>query len=133
MSSSLKKSGSTTQWRKIRSLVIQRDGSMCVICGDDQDLTVDHIHERQHGGGDQLDNLQTLCHRCHKAKTAQKGQKGQFRSNRTKNGQNDLNGGFFVGGRTPPTPPVLLSPQKGQNGHHRTGSDSALTESVSHG
>ena len=131
MSSSLKRSGSTTRWRKIREAVIQRDGGMCVICGEDEGLTVDHIHERQHGGGDDPHNLQTLCRRCHKAKSAQshsghKGQKGQIRLNRT-------SGGFFEGGRTPPTPPVLLSPRIGQNGHHRTGSSSDQTQSVSHG
>ena len=126
MTSSLKRSGSTTKWRKLREIVIRRDGGMCVICGDDERLTVDHIHERQHGGGDQLDNLQTLCQNCHKAKSGKSGQIGQ-------NGQNTHRGGFFVGQGTPPTPPVLLSPQKGQIGHHRTGSSSARTESVSHG
>lgn len=111
MSSSLRKTGSTSTWRKIRKLVIFRDGGMCVICGETEGLQVDHIVERQHGGGDQMDNLQTLCQRCHKSKI----------------------GGLFYTVSTPPTPPVLLSPQKGQNGHDRTGSSSIKTESVSHG
>jgi 5-methylcytosine-specific restriction endonuclease McrA len=110
MTSALKRSGSTTRWRKIRDEVLARDGWMCQRCGEDSNLEVDHITERQHGGDDQLENLQTLCRNCHKHKR----------------------GVFFERDRTPPTPPVLLSPQKGQIGHHRTGSSLIRTESVSH-
>jgi hypothetical protein len=111
MSSALKRSGSTRKWREIRELVLARDGHLCQRCGAEGGLQVDHIHERQHGGDDSLDNLQTLCEICHKMKK----------------------GVFFERERTPPTPPVLLSPQKGQIGHHRTGSSLNQTESVSHG
>lgn len=111
MSSSLKRSGSTSRWRKIREQVLFRDGRMCIQCGSEDGLQVDHIVERQHGGGDQLDNLQTLCSTCHKSKV----------------------GGLFYTAPTPPTPPVLLSPQKGQIGHHQTSLSSLKTESVSHG
>lgn len=111
MSSALKRSGSTARWRKIRETILIRDGRMCVVCGSEEGLQVDHIVERQHGGGDHLDNLQTLCEICHKSKR----------------------GGLFYIAPTPPTPRVLLSPQKGQNGHHQTSSSSHKTESVSHG
>jgi len=68
--SSLKKTGSTTAWRKIRATVIARDQNSCVICGrDDIKLEVDHILERNRGGTDNLENLQTLCEICHKNKT----------------------------------------------------------------
>lgn len=111
MSSSLKRSGSTSKWRKLREQVLFRDGRMCVICGADEKLQVDHIVERQHGGTDHMDNLQTLCETCHKSKT----------------------GGLFYNHGTPPTPPVLLSPKSGQIGHHQTSSSSISTESVAHG
>lgn len=81
MSSALKRSGSTAKWRKIRETILIRDGRMCVICGSEEALQVDHIVERQHGGGDQLDNLQTLCAKCHKSKV----------------------GGLFYTASTPPT------------------------------
>ena len=65
MSSALKRNGSTTRWRKLREQVLIRDGRMCVTCGADEGLQVDHIVERQHGGTDHMDNLQTLCETCH--------------------------------------------------------------------
>ena len=58
--SALGKSGSTTHWRKIRALIIKRDGC-CQICGTEENLTVDHVIPRRLGGTDELWNLQVLC------------------------------------------------------------------------
>lgn len=46
--------------------VFARDGYKCVICGDadPEQLSVDHIVPRSKGGGDELDNLRTLCMPC---------------------------------------------------------------------
>ena len=67
--STLKKTGSTQAWRKIRQQALERDHHTCQNCGDEGNQ-VDHIVERRHGGTDDLHNLQTLCVRCHQAKTA---------------------------------------------------------------
>jgi 5-methylcytosine-specific restriction protein A len=76
------KGGNTTQrgyghaWRKIRKRVIQRDKHLCQSCLSQGRYTqgneVDHIKPKAHGGTDDMDNLQTLCHPCHKAKTSGK-------------------------------------------------------------
>jgi 5-methylcytosine-specific restriction endonuclease McrA len=63
----------TRAWRDfIRPTVLERDRYACRRCGVSamrgqirtRDLLVDHIVPRAHGGGDQLDNLQTLCAPC---------------------------------------------------------------------
>jgi len=36
--------------------------------GDKETLTIDHIEELNHGGKDQIDNMQILCSACHKLK-----------------------------------------------------------------
>ncbi|EOR06702.1 HNH endonuclease [Acinetobacter tandoii] len=72
--------GSTTErgyghaWRKIRELVLKRDGYQCVTCATLGRVTlatdVDHIKAKAHGGTDDLNNLQSLCSLHHKEKTA---------------------------------------------------------------
>ncbi len=58
---------------KVRFDVLERDGRRCVICGvsakDGAVLEVDHIVPVSHGGGDFLDNLQTLCFDCNRGKS----------------------------------------------------------------
>lgn len=62
--------------RRIREAVIARDGLTCGLCGSDveaDDVHVDHIHPRLHGGTDDLDNLQvahSFCNISKGAKTA---------------------------------------------------------------
>lgn len=65
--SSLKKSGGTTKWRRIRKAIIDRD-QCCQICGTEDRLTVDHIVPRVLGGDDNPSNLQVLCSTCNSSK-----------------------------------------------------------------
>ncbi|MFG0329237.1 MAG: HNH endonuclease [Phycisphaerales bacterium] len=58
-------------WRKVRARIIRRDGGRCRQCGSARPpLTVDHRRPRWAGGGEDDDNLVTLCRRCHARKTA---------------------------------------------------------------
>jgi len=57
MSSALKHNGSTSQWRRIRERIIQRDQGTCQICGNEGN-SVDHITPRSAGGTDDDWNLQ---------------------------------------------------------------------------
>lgn len=54
-------------WPLLRRAVFDRDGWRCVSCGRHGRLECDHIDRN---GGDEMDNLQTLCRACHIAKTA---------------------------------------------------------------
>lgn len=47
----------------------ERDGWKCVVCGSEGPLELDHAMALMNGGGNELDNLHTLCHECHVAKT----------------------------------------------------------------
>ena len=68
-------------WRRLRAQVLARDRHLCVICLKAGRVTeaneVDHIVAVAHGGGDAMDNLQSLCARCHGIKTALEGQGAQ--------------------------------------------------------
>lgn len=60
-------------WRTLRKKILQRDGFACQICGNTENLVIDHIQPHQ----DNLelfydtDNLITLCKSCHDYKTLQ--------------------------------------------------------------
>ena len=57
------------QWRKVRLVVLDRDGWSCVKCGKPS-REVDHIKSLENGGAVyELGNLQTLCRGCHISKT----------------------------------------------------------------
>jgi 5-methylcytosine-specific restriction enzyme A len=94
--SSLKNNGSTSQWRRIRQTVINRDGC-CQMCGSEDKLSVDHIVPRVLGGDDNLSNLQVLCSSCNSSK----------------------GGRFFERGRTPPTLHGLNSPENASISHYQ--------------
>jgi 5-methylcytosine-specific restriction endonuclease McrA len=94
--SSLKKSGSTSQWRRIRKIVINRDGC-CQRCGTEEGLTVDHIVPRTLGGDDSLSNLEVLCGSCNSSK----------------------GGRFFERAKTPPTLHGLNSPENASISHYQ--------------
>jgi 5-methylcytosine-specific restriction endonuclease McrA len=88
LSSSLKDTGSSSRWRKIREQVIRRDG-VCQQCGSDERLSVDHIVPRTLGGNDSMNNLQCLCSSCNSRK----------------------GGRFFDSPKTPPTLTVSFYPE----------------------
>lgn len=48
--------------------VFAADDYRCVHCGTREELTVDHIIPVSKGGGDERENLQTLCKRCNSSK-----------------------------------------------------------------
>lgn len=54
----------------VKRQVKQRDGNKCLCCHskNGRDLTVDHVHSWHFGGGNLLDNLQTLCRACNTLK-----------------------------------------------------------------
>lgn len=52
----------------IRRRVFEKDGFKCVRCHRNRDLSVDHIVSVYTGGGDNFENLQTLCRRCNSSK-----------------------------------------------------------------
>lgn len=64
----------TARWRKLRKLVLARDGYICQACSKVGRTTlatdVDHIVPTSAGGDESEANLQALCHSCHSRKTA---------------------------------------------------------------
>ena len=52
------------KWSEARRVAIHRDGS-CRMCSSTGLLTVHHFWPRGTGGGNELDNLVTLCEKCH--------------------------------------------------------------------
>ena len=56
--------------KKLSPIVFERDGYKCARCGSQDHLQVDHIVPVAHGGGNELENLQTLCRHCNLKKGA---------------------------------------------------------------
>lgn len=56
-------------WPALRRAVFHRDDYACVKCGGRARIECDHVKPRMDGGGDELENLQTLCRKCHMLKT----------------------------------------------------------------
>jgi 5-methylcytosine-specific restriction endonuclease McrA len=60
------------KWKKRVEQVMERDGHKCRMCGRSEGLAdVHHIIKRSQGGGDDMDNLITLCRNCHNKQHAQ--------------------------------------------------------------
>jgi 5-methylcytosine-specific restriction endonuclease McrA len=55
----------STSYRELHRLVLERDGWRCQACGSMQNLQVHHLKFRSHSGGDEEQNLITLCAECH--------------------------------------------------------------------
>lgn len=67
--SNLDRGGNRWLWSKQRKLALARDAHRCQlripgICTIDA-REVDHIRPRAVGGGDELDNLRSVCRPCH--------------------------------------------------------------------
>lgn len=58
----------TTEWRKLRLTILERDAHTCAYCGGEAD-TVDHITPHSLGGGDEPGNLISCCRRCNSSKS----------------------------------------------------------------
>lgn len=54
----------------LRNAVLSRDSSRCVSCGSGSDLQIDHEFPVALGGGDEIENLRTLCQPCNSSKGA---------------------------------------------------------------
>lgn len=57
----------SSEWRKLRTAVLSRDGYACCRCGDGRKrgLNAHHIIPRDEKGENHISNLLTLCSRCH--------------------------------------------------------------------
>ena len=53
------------EYEIIRKRVLERDGWRCQKCGSMENLHVHHMKRRSQLGGDEMDNLITLCANCH--------------------------------------------------------------------
>jgi 5-methylcytosine-specific restriction endonuclease McrA len=49
---------------KRKHQLIEKFGEVCLNCGTQEKILVDHIVSRFHGGTNNLDNLQLLCNPC---------------------------------------------------------------------
>jgi 5-methylcytosine-specific restriction endonuclease McrA len=54
-----------TSYRELQRQVLERDGWRCQTCGSMQHLQVHHLKRRSQAGGDEEQNLITLCAECH--------------------------------------------------------------------
>jgi 5-methylcytosine-specific restriction endonuclease McrA len=54
-----------TSYRELHRQVLERDGWRCQMCGSLQRLQVHHLKLRSRAGGDEEQNLITLCAKCH--------------------------------------------------------------------
>jgi len=52
-------------YRELHCQVLDRDGWRCQVCGSMQHLQVHHLKLRSQSGGDEEQNLITLCAECH--------------------------------------------------------------------
>ena len=58
----------STEWKRIRLEILQRDQYTCYMCGDTAN-EVDHIIPRSRNGSDEPENLAAACRRCNNAKS----------------------------------------------------------------
>ena len=55
----------STSYRELHRQVLERDHWRCQMCGSMQNLQVHHQNFRSQLGGDEEQNLITLCSQCH--------------------------------------------------------------------
>ena len=58
----------STEWKRIRLEILQRDQYTCYMCGGEAN-EVDHILPRSRNGSDEPENLAAACRRCNNAKS----------------------------------------------------------------
>jgi hypothetical protein len=54
--------------RNVRKRIFKRDGNRCLYCGSTDNLSIDHVVAVVNGGGNEDENLQTLCKKCNSSK-----------------------------------------------------------------
>jgi len=54
--------------RQWRSDIKAHWNNQCVYCGSSDNLTLDHVHPKTHGGHDTLNNVVPACRRCNQSK-----------------------------------------------------------------
>lgn len=54
-----------------RDYIYARDEYLCLACGADDDLTIDHVVPKSRGGAHGRENFQTLCRPCNSGKGVQ--------------------------------------------------------------
>jgi RNA-directed DNA polymerase len=64
-------------WDEARHRILERDGYRCTQCGSTDNLDVHHLQARKDGGGQEDDNLVTLCENCHTKTTSYGRNKGK--------------------------------------------------------
>ena len=52
-------------YRELHRRILERDGWRCQVCGSMQNLQVHHLRFRSQSGGDEEQNLITMCAECH--------------------------------------------------------------------
>ncbi len=62
-----------TGYGELHRQVLERDGWRCQVCGSMQNLQVHHLKLRSQAGGDEEQNLITLCAECHACKHRKRG------------------------------------------------------------
>jgi len=83
----------SNKYKKVRLVVLARDGYTCAYCGQDAD-TVDHVQSIKSGGDPiSLENMIACCRRCNSSK----GSRSQ--------------GVFLASDSTPPAFPSNISPR----------------------
>lgn len=75
---------------RLRAYLMQRDKGVCVICGKDDDLVVDHVVSIKNGGSNHPDNLRMLCSECNSRKV------GLFDARKTHERKHITNGKWVV-------------------------------------
>ena len=68
--------GSTRRWRRLRTLVLARDGHRCALCGG-YGNDIGHIRPRALGGPDVPANLRVECATCNRTEGGRLGARMQ--------------------------------------------------------
>ena len=57
------------QKKEVREEVFEIHGKICLCCGSEKDITIDHIVPVFKDGENSIDNLQPLCRSCNSRKS----------------------------------------------------------------